>query len=185
MKMGETLFDSNIDNWSYKTSVFNEKIIGKDKLVFLIEDKDGEIFGYYLNSEISKYIEYHDWNRTDSKSFHFNLHSNGLLPGPTRFDIKNIKKGYQLFDKKAEELIVIGDIELKKENKKKFSFCIQSNNFEYHGYPGALCRKTRANAGIYVEVCIAPHLHTTVAPKRGGSVRPSWNSPPLYAFFQR
>ena len=72
LKWGETLFDSNVDNWSKDTSVLNERIIGKKQLVFIIEDDRGEIFGYYMNTEvIEKYCERQE---TDLKSFHFNLH---------------------------------------------------------------------------------------------------------------
>ena len=65
MKMGETLFDSNVDNWSKDTSVLSERIIGKKQIVFMIEDSEGEIFGYYLNSEIFKNIKYEKWINTD------------------------------------------------------------------------------------------------------------------------
>ena len=43
MKIGETLFDSNVDDWNVYTSVFNERIIGKKQIVFLIEEEDGEV----------------------------------------------------------------------------------------------------------------------------------------------
>ena len=53
LKCSDIVFDSDVDNWSVRTSVFNERIIGKKQLVFLIEDKDeGEKFGYYLNTEV-------------------------------------------------------------------------------------------------------------------------------------
>ena len=48
-KCGEVIFDSDKDNWSKDTSVFNERIIGKKQLVFLIEDSEGEKFGYELS----------------------------------------------------------------------------------------------------------------------------------------
>ena len=52
LKCNKLLFDSNVDNWSKWTSVFNERIIGKKQLIFLIEDEDHELFGYYLNTKI-------------------------------------------------------------------------------------------------------------------------------------
>ena len=52
LRCSQIVFDSFNDNWSHETSVFDERIIGKSKLVFLIEDEEGEIFGYYLNTEV-------------------------------------------------------------------------------------------------------------------------------------
>ena len=36
LKIGETLFDSNVDNWKENISLLNERIIGKKQLVFII-----------------------------------------------------------------------------------------------------------------------------------------------------
>ena len=135
------MFDSDIDNWKQYETVFNERIIGKKQLVFLIEDEDGEKFGYYLNTEV---VEKH-WNKTDNKSFEFNLQSNGRLPNPMKFEIKDLEEGgYLLFSKSNKDnLISLGDIYLCKENKKHESCCCQyENEFNYHGIKDALCGKT-------------------------------------------
>ena len=59
----------------------------------MIEDEDGEIFGYYLNTEIVE--EYRWYQVTDSKSFHFNLQSkNNRLNQPMKFEIKDTKEEY-------------------------------------------------------------------------------------------
>ena len=42
LKYSEIVFDSDEDNWSINTSVFAEKIMGKDQLLFLIEDEKEE-----------------------------------------------------------------------------------------------------------------------------------------------
>ena len=73
LECGEILFDSTVDNWSKETTVFNERILGKKQLSFLIEDEDGEKFGYYLNTEVIEKYGY--YQETDSKSFKFNLQS--------------------------------------------------------------------------------------------------------------
>ena len=52
MKHSDIIFDSILKNLSPYSSEFNERIIGKKQLVFLIEDTDGEKFGYYLNTEV-------------------------------------------------------------------------------------------------------------------------------------
>ena len=43
LKCTDIIFDSNVDNWSVDTSVFNERIIGNKQMVFLIEDSKEEI----------------------------------------------------------------------------------------------------------------------------------------------
>ena len=146
LKCSEILFDSDIDNWSQGTSVFNERIIGKKQLIFLIEDEDGEKFGYYLNTQVvEKYWKLGDRRiETDNKSFEFNLESNGRLDQPMKFEIKDLYwGGYELCEKSDKwNLIVLGDIVLFKENKKNHSCCFQSEyNFDYHGIENALCGK--------------------------------------------
>ena len=104
LQCSNLLFNSEIDEWNHLTSVLNERIIGKKQLVFLIEDEDGEKFGYYLNTEIIE--EYGEWIETDDKSFHFNLQSNGRLPKPMKFEIKDSKHGrYCLYGKSNDNLI--------------------------------------------------------------------------------
>ena len=143
LKCTDIIFDSNVDNWSEDTSVFNERIIGKKQLLFLIEDEDGEKFGYYLNTEVIE--KYHKHRETDEKSFHFNLQSNGRLDKLMKFEIIDLKwGGYYLFEKSDRDfkLITLGDIELKKENNKNLSVCYQNKNrFDYHGIKNALCKK--------------------------------------------
>ena len=142
-KCQTVLFDSDIDNWATNSSVFNEKIIGKSKLTFLIEYEEGEKFGYYLNTEVIE--EYKNWTKTDMKSFHFNLESNGRLKEPMKFEILNVEYGgYHLIDKSDwnGNLIRLGDIILVKQNWKNSSWCIQNNHgFNYHEIEKALCGK--------------------------------------------
>ena len=143
LKCNDILFDSNVDNWSEGTSVFNQRIIGKKQLTFLIEDEDGEIFGYYLNTKVVKDDE--DWQVTDSKSFLFNLQSkNNRLKHPMKFEIKDLKNGGIWFIySSAVALIYLGDIRLMKENYKNQSCCNQDeDNFDYHGIENVLCGKT-------------------------------------------
>ena len=147
LKCTDIVFDSNVDNWSQHTSVFDERIIGKKQLVFLIEDIDGEKFGYYLNTEI---IEKYDlgMNETDNKSFEFNLESNGRLKQPMKFEIEHLYGGgYCLYEKSwIGNLISLGDIRLFKENNKNESCCWQhEDKFDYHGIWKALCGKTWPN----------------------------------------
>ena len=143
LKCNEIVFDSEIDNWKEYTSVFNERIIGKKQLVFLIEDIDGEIFGYYLNNQIVE--KYNYWQKTDYKSFLFNLQSkNNRLPQPMKFELKDLTVcGITMFEDRDNHLISFGNIELEKENTKKLSYCWQIEGLvDYHGIEKALCGKT-------------------------------------------
>ena len=145
LKCWDILFDSNIDDYSKESSLLNSRIIGKSKLAFVIEDEDGEIFGYYLNTEI---IEKYNWRqRTDSKTFHFNLQSQyNRLPKPMKFDLKHLNYGgIQLNNEHVSDvLIILGDISLKKNIYRFESFCFQSDKvFNYHEIKNALCGKTK------------------------------------------
>ena len=144
LKCSDILFDSVIDNWSEYTSVLNDRIIGKKQLVFLIEDDDGEKFGYYLNTEVIENYDEDEWTETDNRTFHFNLESkDNRLSKPMKFEITDPQKGGCYLSEKSHEcLIVLGDITLHKENKKNESCCDQDeDNFDYHGIEKALCGK--------------------------------------------
>ena len=67
--------------------MFNEKIIGKKQLIFVIEDEDGEIFGYYCNTQIiEEYGFFSCKQKTDNESFEFNLQSkNNRSEKPMKF----------------------------------------------------------------------------------------------------
>jgi hypothetical protein len=108
----------------------------------MIEDEDGELFGYYLNTEV---VEKYDKRiETDFKSFHFNLQSkNNRLKHPVKFEIEHSEwGGYALWEKADDNLIELGDIDLRKENKKNDSYCEENEfEFDYHGIEKALCGK--------------------------------------------
>ena len=149
LKCNDIIFDSNIDDWSIKTSVFNERIMGKSKLIFVIEDEEGEKFGYYSNTEIvSKHSKTSTKQNTmNMKSFHFNLHSNGRLKQPMKFKMKQITKSdCKLYSKENDFLIGLGNIVLCKKHKKNESYCWQYNNvFDYSGIDCALCGRKYPN----------------------------------------
>ena len=58
LKIKEILFDSEIHDWEIGTSEFDLKIFGKEKLLFLIEDTENNLFGGFINSKIDNYIYY-------------------------------------------------------------------------------------------------------------------------------
>ena len=130
MKLRNIIFNSDEDYWN-NTSTLNEIIIGKKQLVFLIEDDNGERFGYYSNNSLQEI--YLSLQQADNKSFHFNLNSNGRLSKPMKFEIKNLKRGYYYYPTHISKLIDIGDITLHKHNwKQKSTWLPQSDYFMYH-----------------------------------------------------
>ncbi|BFU26698.1 predicted protein [Entamoeba histolytica] len=136
-KVGNILFDSDIDNWKEKTSVFGERIINKEHIIIIIEDEDGNKFGGYVNEKIDKVNSYIN----DSKSFVFSLESNGRIEGMMKFDIKEPQHAFGLFNQSDNCLFQFGycgDIFVYKENNKTESYCIQ-DSFEYEGISNALC----------------------------------------------
>ena len=149
LKCCDVIFDSNIDDWSMDTSVFDQRIIGKSNLIFIIEDTDNEKFGYFFDKQITD--EYNKWIESDSKTFLFNIQSNGRLQQPIKFEIKDISSGgYCLYEDYEEMLIEIGDIALCKANTKINSYCFQYQKyFDYHGIENALCGKQRNAYGYF------------------------------------
>ena len=143
LRCKEAIFDSYVDSWNVGTSVLDKRIVGKKHLAFLIEDINGEKFGYYLNTKVEKEYGF-PVKKTDNKSFHFNLESNNRLKQPMKFEIKNPKyAGIVLWHSSNDCLITLGDIELCKENWKNKSFCYQFDDyFNYNGIKKALCGKT-------------------------------------------
>ena len=61
-----------------------------------------------------------------------------------KFEIKNLKGGgIILLEKTDKDLIKLGDIYLKKQNKKNDSYCNNNeSNFNYHGIENELCGKS-------------------------------------------
>ena len=139
LKCSDILFNYYCDNISEEKTQFIERIKEKRNLVFLIENTDGEVFGYFTDNEIDNN------NNQSTNPFHFNLKSNNnRLPGPMKFEVKDKNNcGCKLFQKWEFELFQFGDINIVKENWKNHSFCFQNEDyFDYHGIQNALCGKT-------------------------------------------
>ena len=116
LECGEILFDSEKDNWNKNTSVFNQKIYGQKQLVFLIEDEEKEINGYYLNNSIPN--EYKMKNESDKESFCFTLRKKGMEREMNKNRMKSERDEYVMYSEKDTILIEIGGMTIKKyENR--------------------------------------------------------------------
>ena len=156
-KCAIVLFDSDYDNWAENTSVFLQQIRGKGCLAFLIEDTDGEKFGYYLNASLYYLNKNGEQILRCSGSFEFNLQSqNNRLSGPKKFDLRNAPdwrntrpgEGIRIYNKSYSTLIGIGSITLRKENSKSFSECNQNDTYNYNNIKSALCGKSMQRKGF-------------------------------------
>ena len=145
LKCKEILFDSDIDNWERYTSTFDSKIFGRSKLVFIVEDTEGNKFGGYIDAKIDKYWDWDTGTRciTDSKSFVFSLESNGRLNSMKKFNIEDPEYAFYLFNKSDDYLFEIGtgDISIYKKGSRKH-YCEQYS-FNYEGNQNTLCGKVR------------------------------------------
>ena len=152
LKYGKIIFDSDTDDWNQHTSVFDQRITFKKCLTFLIEDENGELFGYYLNTFIDNTVN--EIKTVDDQSFHFNLLSNNKrLQQSMKFEVlKPCYGGYSLYDKSNEWLMRIGNVRLKKMNIKNQSYCEQCNDwFNYHDIENALCGKIGMSNPIQIK----------------------------------
>ena len=89
-RCGEIIFDSNKDDWNVNTSTFDSKLLFKEKIIFLIEDINGNIFGCYSHEIIDKKNE----RITDSNFFLFSLKSTGRYLGMTKIPNKSNSTGF-------------------------------------------------------------------------------------------
>ena len=58
MKFKEVVFDSDYCNWEQNTSTFDLRIIGKHQLMFLVETKSNETFGWFIYSRLNDSYNY-------------------------------------------------------------------------------------------------------------------------------
>ena len=152
-RCGEILFDSENDDWSRNTSVFDQKIAGKSNLLLYVEDMEKNKFGSYLSEKALEVSTDNKMKPLGKDSFLFLLKSNGRLDGMMKFEIQQQHNGYILDDKNNDRLIRIGFgkdcyIEKKDEHlkQKAYSGCYvnQSSTFDYHGLSNVLIGRSCA-----------------------------------------
>ena len=148
LKCSEIVFDSIKDDWNERTSIFNERIIGKKRLLFLIKEKDNELFGYHFAPEIVDEMNDYDLHErlsADETCFSFILSSPRKSFQPMKYEVNKLENGGLLLfdnDDAKGRLISLGDITLMKEMDRQYCICLQSGSFNYHGVKNPLCSKT-------------------------------------------
>ena len=138
LKMKDIVFDSNIHNWEEYESEFNDLILNKQNLIFLIEIEHNIKFGGFISSKIDKY----HWI-SDENAFLFTFKDNN----PMKFDIEKDDEdtAFYLCEKSHGYLFEIGylDIDIFKQNYKSTIYQDDnSSSFDYQGNEKALIGKT-------------------------------------------
>ena len=139
-KIGKVIFDTDIDEWDEQTSQLNKKLLEKGQLIFLIEDTNQNLFGYYEATDIE--MEFLEDKETSEESFLFSLRSNGRSQHPLKFEIIDTDDGYCLYNNSSDHLIDLagGSLVLYKERLK--SSCMYNQfdeNFNYHETENIIC----------------------------------------------
>ena len=140
MKIGEKVFDSDVNKWTTENSEFGKLVFGKEHLVFVIEDSENNMFGCYIHSPINCYQykvngEWKGSNIEDKNAFVFSLNSNGRLSRAKKFGIIEEERiwAFQIYEENYGLLFSVGDgpdICVFKENMKDKSYCKQWS-FDY------------------------------------------------------
>ena len=125
-KIISIIFDSDQDNWD-SGKEFSRYIIDKSNLLFMIDDMEYNRFGGYISSKITgadTYIK-------DPNAFIFSLKSNGRLPGPTKFNIKDPDDAFTLITTHDRYIFAFGGgYDIKLDSKKTFNYA-NSNPCSY------------------------------------------------------
>ena len=52
-KCSEVVLDNDKDNWNRNTSVFQDRVMNKSYLAFIVEDTNNNKFVYYFNGKVN------------------------------------------------------------------------------------------------------------------------------------
>ena len=141
-KCGEMIFHSDRDRWCQHSSDFDDKIFGRSNLVFVVEDTEGNEFGYYT----PKKIETTDTYYNDTSAFLFTLKSNGRINGMMEFESLKTELGFIVYPKTDSLLFgMTSGFWIEKENRKTTSYCYENGSgkfFNFHDQKNPLIGKS-------------------------------------------
>ena len=125
----EVLFDSRNDNYALNTSTFDDKIFGKENLVFFVSDQIGNSIAVHIRSKINQISTIQnnmmiDRRITDGEAFiFFPTQASFNLLRPLSCDIKpaGIPCAFTLYQKNYPVLfeVGVGDLIVMKQNTKQ------------------------------------------------------------------
>ena len=80
MELGKVIFDSDKNDWKINSSIFDEMIVGKEQLLFLIYPKlSYMIYGGMIYNKIDRYIVDEQDNEINGAFTVHGLHKNASL----------------------------------------------------------------------------------------------------------
>ena len=126
LKCKEIIFDSTKDNWNKETSSFDSILIGKEKLIFIIETTENITIGGFINTKINQIGK-----TEDSNCFIFTNKNNQWKKYSIQKD--NSQNAFELFPKEHHMLFAFGnDIIIYKDEMKNKSYVNERKSyFEY------------------------------------------------------
>ena len=127
----EIVFDSSIDTINHYETDFQNKVLNRKNLVFLIQSKDNDLFGEYLSQPIHHYGE-NAWVE-DENAFVFSFKDDQ----PNKYSIKKERKhlAFKLYSKYAHGLFSFGfyDVFIRKFHQTSNFYQGNDNTFDYKG----------------------------------------------------
>ena len=151
LSFGSIIFETTDTNWKQYTSLLQSTILGKEKLLFLIENEQNhQLFGGYLSSKITSV---NTWIE-DEHSFLFTVKDNRMQ----KFEIKPENKQYAfcLYPENKGYLFDFGhnDIVICAKNYRSSIYQTSFSTFNYHDIPYALIGKKGYNCFSPSRICI-------------------------------
>ena len=151
--INKEIFNSTVDNWGIKSSIFDDRILYKKDVVVFIEDEEDNAFGVYLGSNMDNFY-YRENGKSfglanpDPYSFVFTLYSNGRLNNHRKFNIKYSERGHAFSLSRAEDdtLVNVGkdDIVVMKKSKRNRCSC-EAFSYNYGSNKKVLIASTETN----------------------------------------
>ncbi|ELP86050.1 hypothetical protein EIN_446470 [Entamoeba invadens IP1] len=117
-KIKSLVFDSEKDDWAQGSSEFDDKVMGKKNLLFLVEDNNNNKFGGVFTEKVDRTNEYIE----DTDAFIFSLIRKGKF-NPKKFELKSdeSKDAFTLCGSRGDYLFAFGgqkcDIAVYKKGK--------------------------------------------------------------------
>ena len=147
----EVVFDSNYCYWSEYFSTFNRRIMNREKLSFIIETYNNEIFGGFVFKRIDVYRRFDEKQRKtkgicDNDSFTFTFKDQD---NPMNFYVKseyktNNEPHFLIYDDNDWRLFVFGncDIYILKKGRPAACCKLSESIYNYHNEENALVGKS-------------------------------------------
>ena len=129
------LFDSIVDNYDMKTSVFDKLLLNKSQLLIIIKTEKNVCFGCYINGTIDKI---RNWI-SSTNGFVFTFNEEKKL----KFDLKENKQDQMIYiypSKCHGQLMKIGyhDIVISKDNSSSTIYQNYDSSFDYNEMSNAI-----------------------------------------------